>query len=231
MSDWSATSRVAAELREQILTGVILPGTPLSQVRLATAFDVSRIPVRDALQTLAAEGLVVHTSGATAVVTGMSMGELQELYEMREAIEPVATQLAVPNVGRAEILSMRRLLAVMGETTDAREWLTANADFHSAVYMQANRPRMVALVEQLRKLTDRYLHLHLEVIGNTDHLHDEHTQILQAVQDGDAPLAARLTQQHLQTSHDFILEYLLEHQLADGVAAEPAVHPRPDTSG
>lgn len=206
----TSASRVATRLREDILLGEIEPGEPLSQVRIADEFGVSRIPVRDALQALAAEGLVVSSTGATVVVTGLSVSELQELYEMREAIEPVATQLAVPNAGRAEVLRMRRHLEVMGGTDQTRTWLNANAEFHATVYELANRPRMVRLVEQLRKQTDRYLHLHLEVIGQTEHLHEEHTRILEAVERGDAALTASLTRDHLATSHDFILEYFLE---------------------
>lgn len=222
MGDGSAVSRVVADLRASILDGRLAPGTPLSQVRLATDHGVSRIPVRDALQVLAGEGLVDLDAGATAVVTGMSIAELQELYEMRVALEPVATQIAVPNVGRAEVLQMRRLLGVMTTTDEPAEWLAANALFHAAVYQRSNRPRMVDLVERLRKLTDRYLHLHLRVIGDIEHLHEEHSQILGAVEAGDAEGTARLTRVHLETSHDFILRFLLEdsvHHDASGAAA------------
>lgn len=214
MAYQNAAGKVADQLRADILMGAIAPGTRLSQLKIAERFGVSRIPVRDALQVLAAEGLVDPTSGSTAVVTGMSVPELQELYEMREAIEPVATQIAVPNVGRAEILRMRQELETMSTSNDARAWLAANANFHATVYKRANRPRMIDTVEQLRKLTDRYLHLHLEVIGNTEHLHAEHTAILAAVEIGDAALAASLTREHLATSHDFILKYLLEDAAA-----------------
>lgn len=220
MVNRSSSGRVLDVLRERILTGAVAPGTTLSQVQLAEEFGVSRIPVRDAVQLLAGEGLVVLHPGGGATVREMSIAELQELYEMREAIEPLATGLAVPNVGRAEVLRMGNLLEAMAATDDARAWLAANADFHGAVYGQANRPRMVDLVEQLRKLTDRYLHLHLEVIGNTEHLHEEHTHILEAVRDGAAREAAELTRRHLQTSHDFILQYLLEHEV--GLQPPPA---------
>lgn len=230
MAYQTASERVAGELRQEILVGRLQPGTPLSQVPLAARFGVSRIPVRDALQQLASEGLVIPTNGATAVVTGLSVPELQELYEMREAIEPVATQIAVPNVGRAEILRMRRLLEVMGQSSETSVWLEANAEFHAAVYKQANRPRMIQLVEQLRKLTDRYLHLHLAVIGNTEHLQEEHTQILRAVEKGDAALTAALTREHLATSHDFILQYLLETQALDDPAPYASLHEERRTS-
>lgn len=218
MADGTTIKRVVAELRKDILTGVLPPGTPLSQVRLAKTYGVSRVPIRDALQTLAAEGLLDHATGTTAVVRSISVEELQELYEMRESIEPVATRLAVPNVGRAEVLKMRRLLEVMAATNDPGVWLPANNEFHGAVYRQANRPRMIVLVDQLRKLTDRYLHLHLEVIGNTEHLHEEHIGIFEAVQRGDADAAMELTRNHLETSHDFILQYLLENIVAEDAA-------------
>ena len=216
MAYQNAAGRVATQLRLEILHGGIAPGSRLSQLRLAERFGVSRIPVRDALQILAGEGLVHPMSNATAVVTGMSVPELQELYELREAIEPMATQIAVPNVGRADLLTMRKHLVIMEQNVDARTWLTANADFHAAVYKRASRPRTIELVEQLRRLTDRYMYVHLEVIGQTEHLHAEHLGILAAVESGDAALAARLTREHLATSHDYILGYLLENPRAIG---------------
>src|ERR1700733_9632885 len=133
MAYGNSAARLASQLRTDILQGDIAPGSRLSQQSIAERFGVSRIPVRDALQVLAGEGLVHPTSNATAVVTGMSIAELQELYELREAIEPLATQLAVPNVGRAEHLTMRKQLRIMDEHADARTWLAANATFHAAV--------------------------------------------------------------------------------------------------
>ena len=223
MAEESAGSRVARGLRERLWTGAIPPGTLLSQADIAGEYGVSRIPVRDALHILSTEGLV--RLGVTgAVVTGLSIPELQELYEMREAIEPVVTAIAVPNVGRAEIAQMGALADRMeaGETSPG-EWLEANARFHALVYERADRPRMVALTEQLRRLTDRYVHLHLDVIGDVDHLHLEHRQILAAVRRGDPREVAELTRLHLATSHDFILRYLLRTEGAgDGPEQRPA---------
>ena len=105
----SAGSRVAQGLRDRLRTGALAPGTVLSQAEIAAEYGVSRIPVRDALHILSTEGLVdLGVSGA--VVTGLSIAELQELYELREAVEPVVTAIAVPNVGRAETQQMAALL-------------------------------------------------------------------------------------------------------------------------
>jgi DNA-binding GntR family transcriptional regulator len=221
MAHENAAARVASELRSEILQGDIAPGSRLSQQSTAERFGVSRIPVRDAIQILVGEGLVQPSANATAVVTGMSISELQELYELREAIEPLATQIAVPNVGRADLLLMRKQLQTMAEYADTRTWLAANTEFHAAIYRRAGRPRMIELVERLRRDTDRYMYVHIEVVGQTEHLVDEHLSILAAVESRDAALAARLTREHLATSHDFILTYLLENQDATGAIPTP----------
>lgn len=211
MTEVSAGLRVARGLRDRLRTGALPPGTLLAQSDIAATYGVSRIPVRDALQVLAAEGLV-NLGGSGAVVAGLSIAELQELYEMREAIEPVVTAIAVPNVGRAEIAQMSALLDRMDtEGITPAEWLEANAEFHALIYTRADRPRMVELTEQLRRLTDRYVYLHLDVIGDVEHLHVEHRQILAAVRRGEPREVADLTRLHLETSHDFILRYLLSN--------------------
>jgi DNA-binding GntR family transcriptional regulator len=206
----SSAARIASQLRTEILHGDVAPGSKLAQVGLADRFGVSRIPVRDALATLAGEGLVQPLSNATAIVTRMSIEELQELYDLRLSIEPRTTEIAVPHVGRADILYMRKQMAIMAAPIDARTWLAANTEFHAAVYRRANRPRTIELIEQLRRLTDRYVFMHLE-IGKAAHIGSEHEEILGAVERGDAAETARLTSVHLVNAHDNILEYLVEH--------------------
>lgn len=212
MSGDSAAGRVADSLRTRMLTGDISPGTRLSQSKLADAYGVSRIPVRDALQTLASEGLL-DVGGTTAVVRELSIAELQELYELRELVEPALTRIATPNVGLAEVTLMNTLAETMEGNPSPAEWLAANARFHALVYTKADRKRMIQLTEQLRRLTDRYLYLHVGVFGKTDHLHAEHRLILDAVRRGDAAAAADLTSAHLATSHEFILRYLLANEI------------------
>jgi DNA-binding GntR family transcriptional regulator len=212
----SAAARVARGLRERVSSGALAPGTALSQATVAEEYGVSRIPVRDALQALATDGLV-ELRGSTAVVTPLSIEDLQELYELREALEPIATQLAVPRVGRAGLARMTGLLAVMDDPdTTPGQWVDTNAAFHAEVYTLAGRPRTIALVEQLRRLTDRYVYFHLDVVGEASHLQDEHRQILAAVRDRDPVRAAELTRVHLASSHEAVLGYLLAEEAAAG---------------
>ena len=220
----SAATRVAADVRQRVLSGDLRPGTRLSQQQIATEYGVSRMPARDALQTLANEGLF-DVSAASAVVRRLSIGELQELYELRGAVEPMLTRLAVPNVGRAELTQMAALLDKMDSGCAPTQWLQHNSAFHALVFTRANRPTMVHLTEQLRRLTDRYLYLHVGVFGDQAHLHEEHRQIFDAVSRGDANAAADLTSAHLATSHEFILRFLLDSELtsADHIGSHPLV--------
>jgi DNA-binding GntR family transcriptional regulator len=212
VSTQSASARVADSLRERVSSGELSPGSALSQTGVAEEYGVSRIPVRDALQQLAGEGLV-ELRGSTAVVTRLSIDDLQELYEMREAMEPVATRLAVPRIGRASIARMSKLLGVMDDPTiGPGTWLETNAAFHAEVYTLAGRPRMIALVEQLRRLADRYIYFHLDVIGKAGHLQEEHRRIHDAVKAQDARAAAELTRAHLASTHAVVLDYLLAQE-------------------
>lgn len=212
--DTSTDGRVVTELRDAILTGELAAGARLHQADLAARLGVSRIPVRDALQRLAGEGLVEIRGRAGTFVAPLTVADLEELYELRESIEPVAARLGVPNVGRAQLLQMEQLHRRLGDERDPREWMRLNTAFHAQLHGNAGRPRMIALVEHLRRLTDRYLHLHLAVLGGLERLHAEHQQILDAARARDAAAVAECTRVHLATSHEFVLSYLLEHDLS-----------------
>lgn len=209
----SAVVRVADDLRDRILSGALVAGARLQQAELAAELDVSRIPVRDALQRLAAEGLVDLHGKAGATVAPLSITDLEELYELRGAIEPLASRLGTPNVGRVDVARMERLHDQLQHERDPARWIALNSSFHAPVYERSRRPRMVELVQHLRRLTDRYLRLHLVAIGQVGHLHAEHEAILRAVGQRDAVAVQTLTAHHLATSHDFVLSYLLEHAL------------------
>jgi DNA-binding GntR family transcriptional regulator len=206
---------VVARLRERILSAELAPGTRLNQAEVADQLGVSRIPVRDALHQLAAEGLV-HLSGrAGATVTELSIADLQELYELREAIEPLASRLAAPNVGRMDVLRMGEWADAMEAADSPEQWLRANHAFHAIVYEQSGRPRMIALIDHLRRHVDRFVRLHLVLPENRERLTTEHRAILWAAAHRDPAAVEELTRAHLVTSHEAILAQLLDRQLRD----------------
>ncbi|MPZ62318.1 MAG: FCD domain-containing protein [Propionibacteriales bacterium] len=221
----SAVDEVVERLREAILSNTFAPGTRLTQSDLATRFGVSRIPVREALSELAAEGLVTLAGRSGAVVASLSLDDLQELYELRGLVEPFASRLAVPNVGRAQMMRMHDCLRRMDQADDRRTWLAANAEFHGQVYKQSGRPRMITTIESLRKQTDRYVWLYLERLDAVDHTSEEHRGILAAVERQDAEEVERATRSHLVTSHEMILQQLLEQELTPAERANKSAAP------
>ena len=200
----------------------------MNQSALAKELGMSRIPVRDALIRLAAQHLVEFRDGVP-VVAPLSIPDLEEIYEMREAIEPAATRIALANVGRAEILQMEELLGFMNTTDELAGWLTANRRFHRLIYGQSNRTRMISLIDSLSEQTDRYLFHYFSDLS--DHLlrfDDQHRMILDAAREGaGAREIEDLTKVHLVTAHRMILGRLLDGSVQ--AAAEPSRKQTSDT--
>ncbi|HEU4751410.1 MAG TPA: GntR family transcriptional regulator, partial [Acidimicrobiia bacterium] len=151
----TAADEALSQLRSRILTGSLAAGSKLHQEEIATQLGMSRIPVRDAIRTLASEGLVRLEPRRTAIVTSVSLDDLAELYELRGAIEPLASALAVPKMTAGDLLQMRGLLRTMIETNEPVEWLAANDGFHACLFENSGRPRMIALLRQAREQTRR----------------------------------------------------------------------------
>jgi DNA-binding GntR family transcriptional regulator len=224
-NEGTAVGRAVTELRSRILSGMLPAGARLKQRELALELGVSRIPVREALRALASERLVTIRDHSGAVVAPLSTTDLQELYELRMAVEPMLSRIALSSVGRSELIQMRRWLDAMRASTDSAAWLQANEGFHWLIFGKANRPRMVDLCRQLRQQTDRYLQLHLSDIEGRDHLQTQHEMIFEAVERGDGTAVEALVKAHLSTTYDKIFAYLLRSEMEVG-EEEPAMTQR-----
>ena len=212
--------RVVESIRERIIAGDLAPGAALNQSSLARELKVSRIPVREAFGVLAAEGLLRIEKG-TGYVTPLSIPELQEIYEVREALEPLVTRIGLAHVGRAQIMVMERLLEEMhpaAQANDFAAWLTANAAFHRQLYAQSGRRRMIEIIDRLTRETDRYLWLFKE-LWNEAKVEEEHRAILEAAREKDANALERATLDHLRNAHETILQYMLSNTSTAAVAA------------
>lgn len=205
--------RVVDVIRNRIVSGELPADATLNQSVLARELEVSRIPVRDAFRVLAGEGLLRIDNGQGRV-TAISVAELQEIYEIREAVEPLATRIGLANVGRAEIMVMEQLMQDMVAAAEAEDfgvWLQANASFHRQLYAQSSRRRMIEMIDRLTRETDRYLWLHLSKSWNQADVNNEHRRIIDAARENDANEVEKATLDHLQNAHGLILQYMLGH--------------------
>jgi DNA-binding GntR family transcriptional regulator len=201
--------QIAERLREDILSGRLAGGQRLSQEALAERYRVSRVPVRDALRQLRAEGLIESNGRTGMAVAELSVLDLEELYDMRVALEPLVARLATPRMRSADIEEMSRQLAAMEAASEpSPAWFDAHAAFHRSLNDRAGRPRMSALVDQLRGQTERYIRRYQIISGRTSELGREHDLIHEAVLDGDADRVGAVVAEHLEIVRDRLIEHL-----------------------
>ena len=194
---------IADRIREDIACGAIGGGTALNQVELAERFGVSRIPVREALRTLEADGLIRYVPNRGAIVVPFSEGDVRERYEMRLVLEPLALRLAIPSLTDGQLRRAKFELDEMRATTNAKDWGQHHGAFHRALYEAANRPRLSATIESL------YLSV-VQTIGTFERsvaraCDAEHRAILAACKCGDAPAACSALEGHLEASLQRVL--------------------------
>jgi len=187
-------------LREQILTNAYLPSTPLPEEALANQLNVSRVPVREALRRLAAEGLVTLTPRQGAVVSSLSPKQFLDAYRVREAMEALAIRLAVSHLTAQDLDDLDRLQSEMATHVargNADAFFAANAEFHGLFVARARNDYLQAIYYPLMDQMRRYLTSSLDLRGGMARSIDEHRAILAAVRAGNGDEAARLLSEHI----------------------------------
>jgi DNA-binding GntR family transcriptional regulator len=189
---------IAKAIRGEILAGRYDSGEKLRQVEVAKRYQVSTTPVREAFGILQRQGLVrVHPQrGATAVVPNIR--DLEELYEIRVALECLAVEHAAVEFRPADAPPLRALLAEMRECRDSDRYVELNHKFHMGVYRISARERLIEMIEHLRMASQAYLQITSDQMvpaGQVDHEHDD---ILAACEANDPDRARTATRDHLQ---------------------------------
>ena len=209
--------QIASRLRDDVLAGRLPAGERLSQERLAEQFQVSRVPIRDALRQLQAEGLLVAHPRLGMSVAELSAPDLEELYDMRLALEPAIARLATPRLRAEDLAAMREHLDFMRGPGDlSPEWFSAHAAFHHALNVRSGRERMCQLVDSLRAQTERYLRVYRGELERADELGAEHELIYQEAKAGDADAVAAEVHKHLVLVRDRVLAHLQAHRNPEG---------------
>ncbi|MDW5598223.1 GntR family transcriptional regulator [Conexibacter stalactiti] len=204
----TSSNHVADALRAAIDSGHLPDGAELNQVELAAHFGVSRVPVREAIRLLQAEGLVEAAAHRRAVVRGLDLAGLAESYEVRALLEGHLTELAVPHVDRSRLTRLGRLNRAMRSEGDELRWLALDAEFHRTLYEPAGRPGALEIVAQLRRRAERYVLMRSRpfAVEGTRHLTREHAQIVRMARAGEAANARAAVERHLLRLCDAILK-------------------------
>lgn len=201
--------QIAARLRDDVVSGALAAGERVSQEALADRCAVSRAPIRDALRMLEAEGFVSTHPRFGTTVAPLSAPDLEELYEMRLALEPALSRRAVARMRPADLSEMRRRLESMAAATeDSPAWFAAHAAFHRALNERSGRERICAVVDNLRSLTERYVRAYQVLEWPDTELHAAHEQLLDVVERGEPDDVAAVVADHLMIVRDRMFEHL-----------------------
>jgi DNA-binding GntR family transcriptional regulator len=184
-------------LRGEILSGVLAGGAVLRQDHLATRFGASRIPVREALRQLEAEGLVVYRLNKGATVARMNVEQICELLEIRIALECHAARLAVPEMRERDFEAMDEILDAYEASTDLNEWAEYNRRFHLALSAPANNRRLRRLIEEYCLNTDRYTHVAMSEATGKERPQRDHRLLVEACRKRDVARVVALLEEHI----------------------------------
>jgi DNA-binding GntR family transcriptional regulator len=191
---------ITTQLRMAILDGKYAPGSLLSQSGLAKHYAVSRIPIRDALQALAADKLVEILPGKGARVIALSPADLQEVFDLRIMLECDLLDRAIRNADDAAKTEVLYRLRRSSLEAGRPGWHTGDWDFHQALYAAANRPRQLAIVDNLRKICIVQASQYASLSSETQQWLQDHEQIADAYVAGRADEAAEMLAAHLGRS-------------------------------
>jgi DNA-binding GntR family transcriptional regulator len=208
----SLTSAVADKLRDQIIRGEIPEGAQLRQDAIANQYQVSRIPVREALRQLDAEGLIAIVPNRGAVVPALSADDVEELFSIRALLEPEVLKLSIPHLTEEDFSEADAVLSdyekELRSDDHVSAWGRINWQFHSILYSRANQPRFMAIIRNVNNSGERYTRLQLYLTHGMKRANEEHHQILEFCRQRDQARACKLLRQHIEYAGESLKEAL-----------------------
>lgn len=195
------SAAIVDRLRQAILDGSHPAGTQLRQDALAETYGVSRIPVREALFQLEAEGLVRILPHKGAVVSELSLEEVNDVFDLRTILEPrmlasSAPEFAAEDFAMLDFIQSRFIAAIRAH--DISRWGVLNAEFHMALYARARQPRTKAIVSALLQTSDRYTRVQLSSTAAMGKAEQDHAHLIALCKRGEVEEACRFLKGHIE---------------------------------
>lgn len=209
----SLTSAVAEKLRDKIILGELEEGEQLRQDLIAAEFQVSRIPVREALRQLLAEGLIDIIPNRGAVVSSLAPSEIEELFEIRALLEREVLRDSIPNLRPAELSRAAAVLekyaSELGNEQLVADWGRLNTQFHAALYSGAHRPQFMSIIRTVNNNGERYTRLQLFLSSQArETANREHKELLALCRAGAIEPACDLLYRHIRSAGRSLRETL-----------------------
>ncbi|MES0199878.1 GntR family transcriptional regulator [Mesorhizobium sp. M0011] len=212
----TVAEQVANVLREAIANGTIKAGTSLRQDELAEHFGFSRMPIRDALRQLEAEGIVSIHPTKGAHVARMDGAEISEIYAIRELLECEALRLSLPDLAGAKLDEAEQVLDQIDAERNVGRWGGLNRAFHLALYDACGNHRLLGLIEAHHNAADRYVRILLSNLDYRSRSQTEHRELLAACRRRDGDRAISILRKHLREGSETLVRAIRE----DGLSLE-----------
>lgn len=220
----AVSRRVADHLRKAILRGEIGPGEHIRQEHVAARLGASRLPVREALRILEAEGLIEQRAHKGARVLRLDAHEVQVIYEMRQRIEPLALAESLPHLTDDDLLRLGRIQDRIEANTDIAEFLTLDREFHLLTYTGCQVEWLSTMVVRLWNATQHYRREFMRLSGSGRRwvVNAEHRLLLDAIERRDAVDAEMHLGGHIRRTR---IELAHHPEVFGPVPAAPAYPP------
>ena len=203
------TQLVVEEIRERILQGDIKAGEPLRQAALAQELNVSRIPIREALVQLEAEGLVKFEPHKGATAAEISIKQVDEVFELRALMESELLAYSIPNLTSADIESASEIIDQIEALEDNDSKIgELNYRFHNILYSKAERPHTFELADILISNSLRFIRMHLTLAGGLKTSQKEHRNLLSLCADKQIDEACDYLKAHILKAKHEIISFL-----------------------
>ena len=203
-----ARSEIEETLRNAILDGRLPCGTAIRQEALAQLFGVSRMPVREALRQLEAQGLLQVVQYKGAVVAPLIEDDSLETYELRQLLEAQALRLSVPLLSKEDFEEAEGYIEALEIEKDFGKIGTLNRQFHQALYCKAPNKKLLALIESGLIEEERFLRFNLEQMNLGKLCQDDHRALLRYARARDVEACIAELELHLQRGVKAITYYL-----------------------
>lgn len=209
----------ADAIREQILGGGFRSGERLVEAKIAEQLNVSRGPVREAFKLLRAEGLVEEEPRRGTFVASISGADVREIYGVRAAVEARAAKLLTRSGDEGALGELRELLAQMeSEAGGGDAWKLSQADlrFHESICRLSGNSRLYEVFRRYVPMLRGLLRLDEYLFSVPAEIAAQHRPLLEAIESGDAGLAAARFEDHSEQACDRVVEYLATRPDAPG---------------
>jgi len=193
-----------------MLRGEFEPGLRLRQDSLAAEMGISKIPVREALHRLAANGLLDFETNRGAVVPNLTAEEAEEHFTLRRSIEPQLLRRSIPKLSVVDLAEAELALDAGDLSTTESNWR-----FHRAIYQASGWERGLAICEILHATVAPYVDLYIETLEGAGDSEDQHHYLLAACRSGNIKSAAKLLDEHLAEAEQALVAFLRERSDGD----------------